>query len=53
MNSRVVKSASKAKALQVVHYQNNKRIILQHIGSADTVEGLNYLTILAEECIKD
>ena len=53
MKIRVVKTASNAKAVQVVHYQNNKRIILQHIGSAHTEEALSDLVILAEEWIKD
>ena len=53
MKIRVVKTASKAKAVQVVRYQNNKRIVLQHIGSAHTTEALNDLMILAEEWVKD
>ncbi|MCF8345508.1 MAG: IS1634 family transposase [Bacteroidales bacterium] len=53
MKIRVVKTASKAKAVQVVRYQNSKRIVLQHIGSAHTEEALNDLMILAEEWIKD
>jgi transposase len=53
MKIRVVKTASKARAVQVIRYQNNKRIVLQHIGSAHTDEALNYLTIMAEEWIKD
>jgi len=53
MKIRVVRTASKAKAVQVVRYQNNKRIVLQHIGSAHTTEALNDLMILAEEWIKD
>lgn len=53
MRIRVVKTASKAKAVQVVRYQNNKRIILQHIGSAHTEESLSDLMILAEEWIRD
>jgi transposase len=53
MKIRVVKTASKAKAVQVVRYQNNKRIVLQHIGSAHTSEALSDLMILAEEWIKD
>ena len=53
MKIRVVKTASMAKAVQVVHYQNNKRIVLQHIGSAHTAEALSDLMILAEEWIKD
>jgi len=53
MKIRVVKTASKAQAVQVVQYQNNKRIVLQHIGSAHTEEALNDLMIFAEEWIKD
>lgn len=53
MKIRVVKTASKAKAVQVVQYQNNKRVILQHIGSAHTEEALNELLLMAEEWIKD
>ncbi len=52
MKIRVVKTASKAQAVQVVRYQNNKRIILQHIGSAHTKEALSDLLIMAEEWIK-
>jgi len=36
-----------------VRYQNNKRLVLQHIGSAHTAETLNELMLLAEEWIKD
>ena len=53
MKIRVVQTASKAQAVQVVRYQNNKRIVLRHIGSAKTEEALNDLMILAEEWIKD
>jgi len=53
MKIRVVKTASKARAVQVIRYQNNKRIVLQHIGSAHTDEALNDLIIMAEEWIKD
>lgn len=53
MKIRVVITASKAKAVQVVRYQDNKRIILQHIGSARTDEALSDLMKLAEEWIKD
>jgi hypothetical protein len=53
MKIRVVKTISKAQAVQVVRYQNNKRIVLQHIGSAHSEEALNDLMILAEEWIKD
>lgn len=53
MKIRVVKTASKAKAVQVVRYQNNKRIVLHHVGSAHCEEALKDLLTLAEEWIKD
>ena len=53
MKIRVIETASNAKAVQVVNYHNNKRVILQHIGSAHSEESLNNLLILAEEWIKD
>jgi hypothetical protein len=53
MKIRVVKTASKAQAVQVVRYQDNKRIVLQHIGSAHSEEELSNLMILAEDWIKD
>ncbi|MFZ4400536.1 MAG: IS1634 family transposase [Bacteroidales bacterium] len=53
MKIRVVQTASKAKAVQVVRYENNKRIVLQHIGSAHTEKALIELMVLAEEWIKD
>ena len=52
MKIRVVKTGSGAKAVQVIKYQNNKRIVLKHIGSAHTDKELNELKILAEEWIK-
>ncbi len=53
MKIRVVNTASKAKAVQIVRYQNNKRTILQHIGSAHTEAELDELILIAEEWIKD
>lgn len=53
MKIRIIKTVSNAKAVQVVRYQNNKRIVLHHIGSAHSDEGLVDLKILAEEWIKD
>ncbi|MEN2436423.1 IS1634 family transposase [Weeksellaceae bacterium A-14] len=53
MKIRVVKTASKARAVQVVRYQNNKRIVLQHIGSAHNDADLEELMMIAEEWIKD
>jgi len=40
MRIRIVKTTSNAKAVQVVCYQNNKRVILKHIGSAYSDEKL-------------
>src|SRR5690554_2081721 len=53
MKIRVVKTASKASAVQVVRYQNNKRIIVQHIGSAHNDTELEKLKLSAQEWIKD
>lgn len=53
MKIRVVKTASKALAVQVVQYRNNKRIILQHLGSAHSDQELNDLMLLAEEWVKN
>lgn len=53
MKIRVIKTASQAKAVQVVQYRNNKRIVLQHIGSSHTEDALNDLLIIAEEWIKN
>ena len=53
MKIRVVTTASKARAVQIVRYQNNKRSILQHIGSAHTDAELQELMVLAAEWIKD
>ncbi len=36
-----------------MRYQNNKRIILEHIGSAHTEEALRDLVVMAEEWIKN
>ncbi len=53
MRIRVVKTTSNAKAVQVVSFQYNKRVILKHIGSAHSNEMLKKLMILANEWIKD
>lgn len=53
MKIRIVKTASKALAVQVVQYRNNKRVILQHIGSAHSNEELDDLRSLAEEWVKN
>ena len=43
MKVRVVSTASKSKAVQVVNYHNYKRVILKHIGSARSKEELEEL----------
>lgn len=53
MKIRLVKTASKATAVQVVRYANNRRIILQHIGSAHGQGELEELMTIAQEWIKD
>lgn len=53
MKIRIVKTASNAKAVQIVSYQNNKRVILKHIGSSHTDDGLNDLLVCAQEWMKD
>jgi transposase len=52
MKIRVVKTASKASAVQVIRYQNRKRIVMHHLGSAHSEKALNELIYLAEEWIK-
>jgi len=53
MKTRVVKTASNGKAVQVVRYHQNKRFILRHIGSAHSEQELDNLFLLAEQWIKD
>lgn len=53
MKIRTVKTASQANAIQVVQYQNGKRIIMQHIGSAHNDAELEELMAIAQEWIKD
>lgn len=48
---RVVKTASNARAVQVVYYKNRKRVIHQHIGSANTDEELENLKLVAQSLI--
>jgi len=49
---RVIKTASGAKAVQVIRYENYKRKILRHIGSAHGEQQLQDLLVMAEEWIK-
>lgn len=53
MRIRVVKTASYARAVQIVRYQNNKRVILHHLGSAHSDAEFEHLVMKAEEWIKD
>ena len=53
MKIRVVKTASQARAVQIVRYQNNKRVILHHLGSARTDAKFEHLVMKAEEWIKN
>lgn len=53
MKIRVVKTASNAKAVQAVSYQNNKRKVVKHFGSCHTDEQLNELLVFANEWIND
>lgn len=48
---RVVKTASSARAVQVVYYKNRKRVIYKHIGSANTDEELENLKMVAQSLI--
>lgn len=53
MKIRVVKTASGASAVQVVQYKNNKRVIVQHIGSSHTQERVCELKLMAGDWIKE
>lgn len=48
---RVVKTASEARAVQVVYYKNRKRVIYKHIGSAHTEDELSELKTAAQALI--
>lgn len=49
MNIRVVKTASGAQAVQVITYQQGRRKIVKHIGSAHTQEQLDELLVVAKD----
>ncbi|MDW8288216.1 MAG: IS1634 family transposase [Flammeovirgaceae bacterium] len=53
MKIRVVSTASRVKAVQVIQYRNYKRVVLKHIGSAKTEDELKALLLAAEEWIKE
>jgi hypothetical protein len=53
MKIRVVRTASKARAVQVVRYQNNRRFIIKHFGSCHTDEQLNETLLVAQQWLND
>jgi len=53
MKIRVVRTASKARAVQIVRYHNNARVIVHHVGSAHSDAEFEKLVMQAEEWIKD
>jgi len=53
MKIRIVNTASNAKAVQAVKYQNNKRIVVRHFGSCHTEEQLNEMLLVAREWLND
>ena len=50
---RVVKTASSAKAVQVVRYHNNRRLVVKHFGSSHTEAQLYEMLEIAQQWIKD
>jgi Transposase DDE domain len=53
MKIRVVKTASNAKAVQAVQYQNSRRIVVKHFGSCHTDEQLDEMLLVAKEWLND
>lgn len=49
---RVITTGSKARAVQAINYQKNKRIVLKHFGSAHNDQELNDLLLIAKEWVK-
>lgn len=50
---RVIKTASGARAVQVVYYKNRKRVVFKHIGSAKNDLELESLKLVAQDIIKN
>ena len=50
---RVVKTGSSAKAVQVVRYHNNRRLVVKHFGSSHTEAQLYEMLEIAQQWIKD
>lgn len=53
LHIRVVQTASKSQAVQVVYYRNRKRIVYKHIGSGKTEEEITELKLLARDFIEN
>lgn len=53
MKIRVVKTASDAKAVQAVKYQDNKRIVVRHFGSCHGDDELKELLAVAHEWVRE
>ena len=50
---RVVKTASGSSAVQVIYYRNRKRVIFKHVGSANSVQELDSLKLIARDVINN
>lgn len=53
LHIRVVNTAGSSRAVQLIRYSNNRRIIVKHIGSGKTDEEILVLCEVASEYIKD
>jgi len=53
LHIRVVQTASKSQAVQVVYYRNRKRIVYKHIGSGKTEEEISELKLVARDFIEN
>ena len=51
--TRVVKTESESRSVQIVYYRNRKRIIFKHIGSGRTDEDIAALKIIAQDIINN
>src|SRR3954468_6057256 len=53
LHIRVVNTKGKSRAVQVIRYKNNKRIIVKHVGSGNTDEEIGALAEIARSYIND
>jgi len=51
LSIRIVTTASKSKAVQIVYYRNRKRIVFKHIGSGKTDDEITFLKLIAQDII--